>query len=605
MILKMKRHAARRDSGTHQVKIRIPTDVRDRARGRRLTVNFPASATDSDSTFAVTLGEFCKGSLHTRDARTADVRRLLVAAALGTLCDALRRGPVPLSQRQVEALAGEVHKLLLDEHGDDPGTPRRWESFKALTRAAVEGRIPGAPPIPDRGQSDDETMRVLLFGDAEGDALTETIDGMAATWPRRALEQRVGRLAYWVMQRHGLEVEDDVRLELLRRIAVAALQAGATLKRMAGGDYRPDPTAERFPVFEKAKTPTKGVTLWGLFERWQAERKPAPSSVSTWRGVIRSFERHVGGDIEARTLTRAQVIGWVDTLIAEGRDPSAINDHWLAALNALLNIGVAKDLLAQNVAKGVRMTVKAKAGERMLPYTDEEIARLLDHASRQSSPAKRWLPMLAVLTGARVGELAQLWGGQITEVDGVPVIEIRPAQDGATLKNAASERTVPIHPSLIEVGFLAFVRAKGDRPLFYARPARRGLEAKHPSKGVSNHLASWIRTLPGFDDARKAPAHACRHWFKTMGARLELMDSLVNAIQGHTDSSTAGTYRHFSIAQMAAAIERYPVPSLAKGETDGAVEVGIGTPITSSADVTNAATATVARRVRSMASSTS
>lgn len=566
MILTMKRHASRSDSAFHQVKIRVPSDLREQAKGRRLTVMLPATASDPEAVLTVTLGEFLKGSLQTRDAHTADVRIHAVRGALMAFCDGLRRGTVELSQRQMEALAGDVHQHLIAEHGDNPGTPREWESFKALCRAAVEGRITGAPPILEHGRSDDEVIRVLLFGEAEGAALTASVDALAATWETRALEQRVGRLAYWALQSRGIEVDSETRVRLLRRIAVAALQAGGTLKRMAGGDYRPDPEAERFPVFEKAKA--KGVTLSVLFDRWQAEVKPTPSTVSTWRGVVRSLTAHLGQDVEVGKLTKADVIAWKDALVERGVRPKTVNDQHLAGLKTLLNYGARNGLVTDNVATGVRLVVKAKAGERMLPYSDEDVARLLDHASREPSPAKRWLPWLAVLTGARIGELAQMWGGQVVEVDGVPVLQIRPAQDGGTLKNAVSERTVPLHPALVEQGFLQFVRERGDRPLFYSKPARRGAAAKHPSKGVSNHLSTWIRTLPGFDDARKAPAHAARHWFKTTGARLEIMDSLVNAIQGHADASTAGIYRHFNTNQMAKAVARYPVPILSKDDAN-------------------------------------
>ena len=46
---------------------------------------------------------------------------------------------------------------------------------------------------------------------------------------------------------------------------------------------------------------------------------------------------------------------------------------------------------------------------------------------------------------------------RITEIDGIPVMKIAPAADGGTIKNAGSERDVPIHPALIERGFLDFV----------------------------------------------------------------------------------------------------------------------------------------------------
>ncbi len=255
------------------------------------------------------------------------------------------------------------------------------------------------------------------------------------------------------MDRNGIQAAPETHVQLLREVARAALQFGYQARKMARGDFRPDPDRGRFPEYEATKPPA--VTLSVVFDRWKAEVKPTPSTVSTWRGVIRSLTAHLGEDVALTTLTKAQVIAWKDALVERGLRTATINDQHLAGLKALLNFAVRNGIATDNVAQGVRLQVKARAGERMLPYSDDDVARLLNHASRETAAAKRWLPMLAVLTGARIGELAQAWGDQVRMVDGVWVLEIRPSQDGGTLKNAASERTVPLHPVLVEAGFRA------------------------------------------------------------------------------------------------------------------------------------------------------
>ncbi len=558
--LTMTRHAKRPDSRFSQFYLRTPKALLPAMVGRVITVRLPAQDGDAEAVFEAKVGQFIRGTLHTRNPTVADRRHLRIRDHIAGLVAAAKDGPQPLTPRQIQGLAGQVYRMLEAEHGEGHGTEAEWSRFKGFIRAALEGRIPTAPPITERGRSDDAVMADLMFGDADGDELTEAIDSLAATWGTRALEQRVGRLAFWALDRNAISVPPETHLRLLREIARAALQFGHQAKRMAQGDFRPDPARDRFPAFEKATAKEKGATLSEVFERWRAEVKPTPSTVSTWRGVVRSLTAHVGEDIEVARLTKAHVLGWKDFLVERGVRPKTVNDQHLAGLKAMLNFSVRNGLAPTNVAQGVRLVVKAKAGERMLPYSDDDVARLLSHAARETSPAKRWLPWLAVLTGARIGELAQAWGDQVRQIEGVWVLEIRPAQDGGTLKNAASERIVPLHPALVDAGFVAFARERGNRPMFYARPARRGGEAKHPSKGTANHLAAWIRTLPGFDDERKSPSHAARHWFKSQGAALEINDSLVNAIQGHTDGSTAGTYRHFTVEQMAKAVARFPVP---------------------------------------------
>lgn len=566
MLLSMKRHAKRPDSRYSQFMMRVPAAVRERLSGRIVTIDLPAHHGDPAAVFEAKFGQFVRGSLHTRNTETADSRHLLIRAQLSKLYASIKAGHAPLSQMQIEALAGEVYRRLMDQHGENPGTPRQWESFKALIRAAVEGRIPGAPAIPDRGVSDDDVMRELLFGEAEGGALTETIDGLAATWGTTALEQRVGRLALWALQKHGIEVDSETHLALLRRVAHAALDAGLELKRRAGGDYRPNPAAERFPTVRKAKAAT-GATLTDIFDRWRGETKPAGSTVTTWKAIVADFERHLGHGDVARVADH-DVVGWKDARVAAGRSPKTINDSDLACLRALFRFAIANKMMTGNPAEGVKVSAKKRAGERRLPYADSEVEQLLAHAEGETAAYRRWLPILLVTTGARVGELAQLSADRVRIEDGMHVLRIEPAADGGSLKNEGSERTVPMHPALIESSFLDFVRSK-QGPLFYGSRPKRGTrtdgEGRHASKSVSNRLADWIRTLPGFDDERKAPAHSTRHWWKVAAVKAGIADSLADRVQGHTSTSAADGYRReIPLATLAEAVARVQIPSVAQ-----------------------------------------
>lgn len=310
------------------------------------------------------------------------------------------------------------------------------------------------------------------------------------------------------------------------------------------------------------------LTFEALWIRWEREAKPAPSTVSTWRGYVAQFQRHLGHD-NPRRVTADDVVAWKDALLARGL--TSVRDGHLSAIKTLFNYGLRNRLLKRNPAHGVTAARKTQAGR--LPYTDDEVARLLALANHETRPSRRWLPWLTALSGARVGEIAQLWGNRVVEIDGIPVMKIAPAADGGTIKNVGSERDVPIHPAIIERGFLDFVRSKDGGPLFYGsgrkgeRPAN-GRALKHPSKSVAGHLATWIREQ-GFCDPRKDPSHALRHWFKSKCLALGTQDSIVDVIQGHTlKGGAAATYRHISLRTMAEAIEGIPVPITERRQDD-------------------------------------
>jgi hypothetical protein len=45
--------------------------------------------------------------------------------------------------------------------------------------------------------------------------------------------------------------------------------------------------------------------------------------------------------------------------------------------------------------------------------------------------------------------------------------------------------------------------------------------------------------------------HRLRHWWESTAARVDLQDSLVDAVQVHAGSSVASTYRHFDLRALA------------------------------------------------------
>lgn len=114
------------------------------------------------------------------------------------------------------------------------------------------------------------------------------------------------------------------------------------------------------------------------------------------------------------------------------------------------------------------------------PYSDAQLTTLFssewyDPVSdrwtgkmRDDLGARYWVPLLCTFNGNRVREVLQLVAADVAVRDQVPVVHFRaeledvdPAllASGAkrSLKTEDSERVVPIHPKLLELGFLAFV----------------------------------------------------------------------------------------------------------------------------------------------------
>jgi integrase len=541
MVLHMTRPTRRPDSSILQFRKRVPADIQKAAYGRTAVVSFPVGSTGEPAvTVNATLRGQAKFSLHTRDPATAKERTGIATAQLERLYSAIRNGPRPLTHKEVVALAGLIYRGFAEGGEDNPGSAETWERVIRANEAATDGTY---------------GVAALMIGD---DARY-----------RAAMEERFGRFADGLLSSQGVVTDAASRERLIGELAKATTQAAVKLRANANSDYRPDPNADRFPPWEGASSPAKkdgvSATFDSLFESWRLGNSVAASTVTTWQSYVRALKKHLGHNDPSR-VTKADILAWRDALLAAGYAHKGVRDGQLAAIRRLYAYALDNDLpLPGNPTHGVKVSVKRTAGTRMQPYSDAEVVRLLalaDGSDAVTEPARYWLPWLLALTGARVGEVAQLWGSRITKVDGIPVMQISPAEDGGSLKNAISERVVPIHPALVDRGFLEFVRAKGSGPLFYggARKTRKSPGQRHTSKGVANHLAAWIREH-GFTDPRKAPNHAFRHWFKAACGKAGVLDSVADTLQGQTGGrGEADRYRHFDVPTLYRAIKKVRVP---------------------------------------------
>ena len=537
------------DSPVYQFLMRVPLKLLSKVKGRTVLISLPPSGEEAPALVRAKIGDFVKFSLRTRDQGVAKAREAVARSELHKLFNAVGRGPTTITYRQMVGLAGVVYRLFAETFGENPGRPEKWAAWKAFNRAAGEGRITLAPSV--RPEPFDETEAAKNRFGAD---LTTGINSLPPNETVDGLESRFGEITNWILVHHDLEVDDQTRKALLVEVYKAAQDAGWRLKRNAEGDYSPDPKQERFPPFEKQPR----LTLTELFERWKSEVKPAISTMLTWKGVLNNFTTYIGHE-NVKQITDTDVIGWKDYLVTKGLKSRSINSAYLACLRTILNFGVNNKLISKNPAEKVKVACRKNSEQGALPYNDEEVAKLLWLAKQQVNPARRWLPWLAALSGARIGELAQLWGSAIKIENGVHFMEIKAAPDGGSLKTPNSERHVPLHPALIKDGFLDFVKTKGEGPLFYRRSSGNP-NKRHASKGVLNHMAEWIRG-EGFDNPRKAPNHAFRHWWKSTAARVDVQDSLADAIQGHAGHSVASTYRHFDLKKLAEGVAAIPVPA--------------------------------------------
>jgi len=142
---------------------------------------------------------------------------------------------------------------------------------------------------------------------------------------------------------------------------------------------------------------------------------------------------------------------------------------------AIFNHAENHGLIDTNPAKGLKIGRKVKKEkEKRAPFDRKDLDALFGSSDYIEDTMSKgymfWTPVLALFTGARLNELAQLHLEDIKQGDGVWFLDIN--DDGPTkqIKTVSSRRKVPLHPFIIEElnlpGYVERLRKEGNDRLF-------------------------------------------------------------------------------------------------------------------------------------------
>lgn len=344
---------------------------------------------------------------------------------------------------------------------------------------------------------------------------------------------------------------------LARALCQAGLEALEREFERDEGDFTGTPKAPLLKDLPAAAPEDAPVSLMGLFEDYVRSRQKLGGGKeigSRWLPAFKSFVLHLKHD-NAIKVTKQNVIAWREDLSSK-LAPSTISKVHLTALKTVFEWAVREDRLPQNPAKNVRQDLAKKSRAREKGFTLSEATAILHLAASyvptpynggpsrelpQTSAAKRWVPFLMAYSGARVAELTQLRKEDVRHEGDIYYMRITP--EAGTVKTN-DFRDVPIHPALIADGFIAFVAACPDGPLFYSATGR-GNPLKR-AQTVGNRIAEWLKDAE-LVPADVAPNHGWRHRFKTVALEEGQSGRIVDAICGHAPRSAGDTYGDVTI----------------------------------------------------------
>lgn len=244
-----------------------------------------------------------------------------------------------------------------------------------------------------------------------------------------------------------------------------------------------------------------------------------------------------------------------------------VKRHFSAA-SALWRWAIIEDIASENPFLGFAFPSVLRANEQRDMWLDEELERLFEtpvwtgsHSAGRRSMAgdliikdeRYWLPLIAVYSGLRQEEIAQLHLDDIRRVEEFWIFDIN-AKPPRKLKNRNAVRKVPVHTQLIALGLMKLVSERkeaGQTFLFDFTPGGADQRFGHAfSKWFTRYRRDVGQYRKGLD------FHSFRHTATTLMQRAGVPISAIDELTGHATPGETARYSHgLSMEQLVAGIE--------------------------------------------------
>lgn len=279
----------------------------------------------------------------------------------------------------------------------------------------------------------------------------------------------------------------------------------------------------------------------------------------TVQKVLRAYpvNRHKAAETRGKALDQILALTGVRTI-----HPLTINKY-LQTYKSLFNWSKRVGLCTDNPFDGLSLrTSKVNEVEPRIPFSDAALTTIRDAltaSDREIPEHHKWGALIALYTGARLNEVAQLHLADIGPVDGVPSFNINADGPVKKLKNKWSKRIVPIHPKLVEYGLLDYIRD--------VQMERSNTRLLHQltytvSDGYGRNLGRWFNEafLPNIGlKTKQHTFHSLRHSMIERLIAADVQQAHIMAIVGHEPGTTTlKTYNRngFPMSQLLSALEK-------------------------------------------------
>ena len=316
-----------------------------------------------------------------------------------------------------------------------------------------------------------------------------------------------------------------------------------------------------------------------FFERKRIEGKKIKEIESDKRIVEEFIE--IVGDIDFSTITKKEVSHYIDVQTKlppnrkkspkyrdltikevmglnlsqkEIQTPQNINKR-ITKLSVFGNWGVRQGLLITNPFSGMKFSVKKQPHTRQ-PFTADELRKIFkpetylkwtihfSHPYRKDRVSNHlpyyWIFLLGIFSGMRTNEMCQILLSQVKKEKGIWFIFIEDSEE-TKVKTENAIRKVPLHPQLIDLGFVDYVTAQKK-----SKRGRLFWELSEDRDGFASHVSRHYnqRFLPAVGVWKKYTKvlYCTRHTFINKLYSEMVDENVIKVLIGHEKEFTMKHY---------------------------------------------------------------
>jgi len=481
-------------------------------------------------------------------------------------------------------LAGVISSLLLDkdraraeEAGYDPRflaqdmmrkkaqNDLKRRNLSSYFQSIEEGEADVSPALIAK-------LGTLTVGQNNQDVLNE--DEVGALNQKPAQTTLIPSAVDALLGANGISLPPDHQDKSALALAMlrAEMNAHKIIEARRSGD--PTETPERPAPVRPAQEKETGKTISQMRERWIELIKPAKKTRDDNKKYLDYFI-DLNGDIRVKQITKKVIRDFRDELAKRPRNMPrkiaqlplqdqiawglkhpdrpllsrrTVNAKGIGSLSVLLQIAVDEDHIESNPC--ARQFFKLRKGDTLeiLPYSVTDLNKIFSSPVYKdgarwvagAGEAAFWFAPVGLFAGAREEEIGQLLVADIKVEEGITYFDFIEFDDEADtegiegedkhIKTEAGRRKVPVHPVLIELGFLRYVaqmKARGFKYLFPGLKAYRGRRTQNWSKWWSRYADEYVTKSP------HKVFHSLRHAFLDRMRNVFGNDETARPLAGH------------------------------------------------------------------------